>query len=148
MFRGRCLCGRVKYSISSSLRGAYMCHCSLCRKQGSTASNLATIVDAASFSWDEGSECVNPFRKNTGFSSYFCRVCGSTVPNPLRSSPHVWIPLGALEGDLRPQVVAHIYAESRASWDTMPLEGNVFDTMPPLEEFLAMLDKMHTSIHG
>jgi hypothetical protein len=35
--------------------------------------------------------------------------------------------------------VVHLYLGSRASWDTAPLTGAQFDTMPEMREFIRML---------
>ncbi|MCP5182288.1 MAG: GFA family protein [Pseudomonadales bacterium] len=129
----------MRYEVSGSVDRAYQCHCSLCRKQGSSASSFATIVAAADFRWLQGEQGVTRFRKRSGFSSYFCSNCGATVPNQLRTNPLVWIPLGGLETSVSPRVVVHLYADSRAPWDTDQLAGRVYAEMPGLDEFMALL---------
>jgi hypothetical protein len=57
--RGSCLCGEVRFEISGDLPNFYQCHCKLCRKRGGSASNSATIVDAAAMRWIAGEALVS-----------------------------------------------------------------------------------------
>ena len=45
--QGKCLCGQVAFEILGAVPKLYQCHCSLCRKQGGSTSNTATIVAIA-----------------------------------------------------------------------------------------------------
>jgi len=143
--RGECLCGQVRFEILGRVPDLYQCHCSLCRKQGGAASNAATIVAAENFRWVAGAEAIGSWVKDTGFRSDFCSRCGSTVPNPFRDHPYVWVPAGLLEADARPAVRAHLYVGSRAAWDTIAASGVQYETMPPLAELLALLQ---SGAHG
>ena len=135
---GRCLCGAVRYELATGVRRTYRCHCSLCRKQGSTRSSFATLVDARDFRWTAGEDGVTRFRKPTGFSSFFCSRCGASVPNPLRDGTMVWVPLGGLEAEVSATVVAHLYVKDRAPWDDEALVGRVYDEMPELQAFVGL----------
>ncbi|OIO57759.1 MAG: aldehyde-activating protein [Alphaproteobacteria bacterium CG_4_10_14_0_2_um_filter_63_37] len=95
---GQCLCGAVQFELLTRPK-LYQCHCSLCRKQGGSVSNTATIVAAERFRWIQGLESIGSWVKATGFRSDFCRTCGCPVPNPLRDTPYVWVPSGLLDGD-------------------------------------------------
>src|SRR5579859_2238045 len=86
--RGKCLCEAVEFEIIGSNPKLYQCHCSLCRKQGGSTSNTATVVAFENFRWVSGQERISSFVKPTGFRSDFCSMCGSTVPNPLRNTPY------------------------------------------------------------
>jgi hypothetical protein len=96
-------------------------------------------VPLDSVRWLAGQDLVSSYVKSTGFRSDFCSRCGSPVPNPLRSTRYYWVPAGLFEGAERLQVVVHLYLGSRASWDTAPLTGAQFDTMPEMREFIRML---------
>ena len=136
---GRCLCGAVKFEADVRNRGLYQCHCSLCRRQSGTGSNVATIVPLASFRWISGSELVSSWVKDTGFRSDFCSRCGSPVPNPVGGADHVWVPAGLLEEPAELRVVAHLHVGSAATWDAPPPSGLVYAEGPTNEEFGAAL---------
>jgi len=138
---GKCLCGEIQFEIEGKLPDLYQCHCSLCRQQGGSASNSATIIHDSRFSWKSGEDKICYYKKETGFSSNFCSSCGSTIPNRLRDTDKFWIPAGLLEEDQGQQIVAHIYIASKASWDQIPESGQHFDEMPDLETFFAILQR-------
>lgn len=137
--RGHCLCGHVGFEIDGGRFSLYQCHCSLCRRQGGSLANAATIVPNDDFRWLRGAECITSWKKETGFRSDFCRTCGSPVPNPLRKLPYIWIPAGLLEDSGQLEIVAHLCVASRARWDATPLHGACFDSLPRFAELMALL---------
>lgn len=137
--RGQCLCEAVQFEVLGAAPKLYQCHCSLCRKQGGSTSNTGTIVASENFRWLSGQERISSFVKATGFRSDFCSNCGSTVPNPLRKTPYVWVPSGLFDASEKLEIVMHLYVGSRASWDTAELSGALFETMPKMSEFARML---------
>lgn len=138
--RGHCLCGQVEFEISGSGFKLYQCHCSLCRKQSGSASNAATIVPAGRFRWLRGKEQIASWVKDSGFRSDFCKICGSPIPNPLKNKPYYWIPVGLLEDNGNLEVVAHLYTNSKAPWDTSVTHGVFYEELPPdLLEFIDYL---------
>jgi hypothetical protein len=137
--RGKCLCGQVEFEISGAVPKLYQCHCSLCQKQGGSTSNTATIVTTENFKWLAGQEHISSWVKDTGFRSDFCSRCGSPVPNRLRSTSHFWVPAGLFNSGAELEVVAHLFVDSKASWDTIASSGVKYQTMPELSEFLELL---------
>lgn len=136
---GHCLCGQVEFEIEGEHFKLYQCHCSLCRKQGGSLSNAATLVQNEKFQWICGVELISSWTRESGFRSDFCSVCGSPVPNPLRNLPYFWIPAGLLEGNGELEIVAHLCVASKASWDSAPLQGVCYDELPNLSPFIALL---------
>ena len=59
----------------------------------------------------------------------------------LRDSDFQWIPAGLLENDDKLSIVAHIYTESKASWEEFSPKGVHYDAMPELEELLSVLNQ-------
>ena len=138
--RGECLCSAVTFEIIGATPKLYQCHCSLCRKQGGSTSNTATVVTSENFRWLSGQERISSFVKPTGFRSDFCSICGSTVPNPLRNSPYFWVPSGLLDGSEKLEIAVHLFVGSKASWDTFTLSGTQYEAMP---EMLAFIRALH-----
>jgi hypothetical protein len=136
---GKCLCEAVSFDIVGAVPKLYQCHCSLCRKQGGSVSNTATVVAAENFRWLSGQELISSYVKPTGFRSDFCSRCGSTVPNPLRNTPYVWVPTGLFDGHEALGIAVHLYVGSRAAWDTATLTGTLYDTMPDMHLFIESL---------
>jgi hypothetical protein len=137
--RGQCLCGTVAFEVDAPSLRLYRCHCSLCRRQSGTASNLAALVSSQQFRWLCGQDKVSSWTKTTGFRSDFCARCGSPVPNPLRTTSMFWVPAGSLDEPASLHVVADIYTASKASWDSSQPIGGQFLELPPFKEFRALL---------
>lgn len=143
--RGKCLCGLVEFDVEDTLPRLYQCHCSLCQKQGGSSSNTATIVNAENFRWLSGQERITSWVKDTGYRSDFCSKCGSPVPNPLRSSPYYWVPVGLLDDGQQLEIAAHLFVGSKASWDVIASTGEQYETAPELSELIRLL---HSDIHA
>ncbi len=137
--RGKCLCGHIEFEIDGSRFKLYQCHCSLCRRQGGSLSNTATIVSNDRFRWLRGADRISSWIKESGFRSDFCPTCGSPVPNPLRKLPYYWIPAGLLEDTDGLEIVAHLHLSSRAKWDTIAAEGACYEELPRFRELLELL---------
>ena len=136
---GKCLCDTVQFEIAGDLPNLYQCHCSLCRKQGGAASNAATLVHKNDFIWLSGEDRITRYKMEDGFTSHFCSVCGSPVPNPLRDTDKVWIPAGALPGDINSRIVVHIYTGSKADWEKVLNDGRQYDEMPDFQTLYNLL---------
>lgn len=143
--RGKCLCGLVQFEVVGALPKLYQCHCSLCRRQGGSSSNSATIVTSANFRWLSAKEHISSWVKDTGYRSDFCSRCGSPVPNPLGSSPYYWVPVGLLDDDQQLEVGAHLFVDSKASWDAIASTGKQYETAPELSELIYVL---HSNTHA
>jgi len=124
--KGKCLCGEVEFELSGDIPNIYQCHCSLCRKVSGSASNSAMLVGSKNFRWLRGIDSISRFVEKSGFISDFCSNCGSPLPSPLKSGHGYWVPAGLLEdcGELR--IVAHVYVDSRAPWDSIVNEAKRF----------------------
>lgn len=136
--KGSCLCGSVEFVVSEMAMNIYQCHCSLCRKQGGSASNSGTIVPFEKLEWIKGEKLIHSWVKETGFRSDFCNCCGSLVPNPFRGKAYYWVPVGTLE-DAPFQIVANLYLDSKASWGVVAPGGERFKTMPDPDTLIALL---------
>lgn len=130
MIHGTCNCQSVVFQIKAPLPGFYRCHCSLCRKQGGSSSNFATIVKYPDFIWLKGEDHIVKWKKSTGFNSHFCKVCGSPLPNSLMDETYMWVPAGLIE-DAEIVLKAELFCDSKAHWDeTINPNAACYETMP------------------
>lgn len=136
--KGNCLCGAVEYEIQNFSGKIYQCHCTLCRKQSGSASNSGAVVSLDDFKWLKGHENTVTWVKESGFTSSFCKSCGSPVPNQLRTYDFYWLPVGCLEGDDF-KVVSNICLDSKAPWATVSPDGERITAMPDIDSFLLNL---------
>lgn len=137
--KGSCLCGGIEFEVTGLSGNIYQCHCNLCRKQGGSSSNTGTVVPVDQLTWLKGENNIKTWVKETGFTSSFCENCGSLVPNRLRKLNYYWLPVGTLD-DGPFKIVANLYINSKASWALVSAEGERFETMPEVTEFIELLD--------
>lgn len=137
---GKCLCGQTMFELNMLKIKAYQCHCSLCRMQSGAVSNLGTIVPAEKFSWLSSRDHIKSWSKESGFSSDFCRHCGSPVPNKLRGMDYYWVPVGALIDAASVEIVAHLCTDSKAVWDYIPGDLVQYGSLPDIHMFINELN--------
>lgn len=138
--KGSCLCGEVRFELSLRRLGMFQCHCELCRKQGGTASSCGAVVEQQSFHWLSGEHSIGKWEKNSGFTSHFCRQCGSSVPNQFRDSSLYWIPAGLLDGS-NITTVANLFVCEKAEWSNVVSTANAYQTKPGVESLIPLLLK-------
>ena len=129
---GRCLCGKVAFSISGPFEAFHWCHCSRCRRDtgSSHASNIFAGPD--SIEWLRGEELVKRFDlpEAERYAKAFCTECGSPLPYLSRNGVRVIVPAGTLDGD--PGVVPddNIHWGSRAPWFEAGVNAGRYDKEP------------------
>ncbi|RXJ71900.1 aldehyde-activating protein [Veronia nyctiphanis] len=129
---GKCLCGDVEFSISGHLPHLYQCHCSLCRKLSGSSSDTATFLNKEQFAWIKGEPIINSYRTDSGYRSDFCSKCGSNVLHLMDNRRQYWIPAGLLNDSKDNQIAAHLFVNSKASWDIICDVGTQFKEMPDI----------------
>ena len=130
--KGGCLCGRVRYTVTTPPKSVSLCHCRNCRKQsGSNRSmNWLVPVDALVITGD-----LTTYR-DVGDSGkpvlrQFCGRCGS----PIRTLAEVLPGLAVLKAgtlDETPTVPPKyaLYTIRAADWETEGLICPTFPRMP------------------
>ncbi|RVU18121.1 GFA family protein [Methylobacterium oryzihabitans] len=117
MASGSCLCGKVGFGVEEPLPDLYQCHCSLCRKVTGSSHHTALVVPLRQFRWLRGEALIRSFVRETGYRNDFCTVCGSTVPNLMRTGDAMWIPAGSFDEPIPSRVGRHLFVASKAEWD-------------------------------
>ncbi|MFC7092812.1 GFA family protein [Jeongeupia naejangsanensis] len=98
------------------------------------------MISKERFRWLDGVEHISSWKKESGFRSDFCSICGSPVPNPLGNLPYLWIPAGLLDDRGGLEIVAQLCVASKAAWNSALLQGACHDDLPPnLPGFIAWL---------
>ncbi len=119
ILHGSCLCGDVAYRVRLPIKQFVHCHCSRCRKATGTGHATNLYVDPAQFEWvrGEGQLIRYDLPSARSFATTFCRACGSPLPHRTRSGRTVVVPAGSLDDEPPSPPRAHIFWDSRASWD-------------------------------
>ena len=111
---GACVCGAVKWSYDAPFTTMLHCHCSVCRKHHGTLFATFVVGPLGTFHWREGTEVIGTWQSSPRERRAFCTICGSKVPRVEQESQRVFMPAGALDGELgiRPQL--HLFTGSKA----------------------------------
>jgi hypothetical protein len=128
---GGCQCGGVRYRVTEKPKNIYVCHCSECRKQSSSAFGISVIVEASSFELVKGKPRVW-FRVNdAGFklNGYFCGDCGSRLWHQGEDvMESISVKGGSLDQPVDLTGVKHIWTGS--ALDGIPVPENSFISDP------------------
>lgn len=131
---GSCLCGNVKYALTSPPLLLENCHCGMCRKaHGGPYTTFAKIIKA-DFRFITGAELVARYQSSNEVQRSFCRQCGAKFTFEWTRSPdYLWLAVGTLDDELDMQPAFHIFVGSKAPWydinDTLPQ----YDSYPPAD---------------
>ena len=118
MYRGSCLCGRVRFHIHGGIRNIIYCHCSQCRKAQGSAFATNGIVAASDFKFESGEAELTGYLSGGDQTKYFCRHCGSPIISRRASVPdEVRVRLGTIESYITERPQAHIFVTSKANWE-------------------------------
>ena len=79
----------------------------------------------------EGEDLLVRYQSSPGQTRAFCRVCGSSLPDPDPGATDFYLPAGTLDGDPGARPAAHIFVGSKAPWCEITDELPQFDEYPP-----------------
>ena len=132
MLTGSCLCGGVRFEIARAVGPFELCHCRRCRKASGSAFAAMVGVRTRDFRLIEGAELVATYdapilEKPPPYRVFFCRRCGSPVPNPDPAAEWFEVPAGLLDGDPGVRPDKHIFVDLKAPWH------EIADSLPRLD---------------
>ncbi|MEM7562629.1 MAG: GFA family protein [Pseudomonadota bacterium] len=143
---GGCQCERIRYQINASPRTLYVCHCTDCQKQSSSAFGMSLIIDHASLQFTAGEAQVKYWDTHGDDGALkrcaFCENCGTRLFHAGADEIRISIKAGSLDDTRWLQPVAQIWRRSAQTW--LRLDGGLipsFDTMPDDESALTRLWK-------
>lgn len=138
LYKGKCLCGSCRYEITGEKpKAMFFCHCSLCRKETGTVHGANVFFDNAQLIWKKGQDFITNFKlDNTRKQRAFCKICGSPLPRQ-EGKTQVILPAGTLDTDVSLEPTAHIFYESRFSWEDKLKNLKRFDELPLNDDALS-----------
>ncbi|MBR9868730.1 MAG: GFA family protein [Oceanospirillales bacterium] len=128
MIQGSCLCGNVKYRISSQPGAIVHCHCQTCRKaHGAAFSSVSAVLDENFHLLSDGG--LKSFESSPGKHRFFCPECGTQIYAKRDNTPHIILRLGSLDDDPEVAEEKHIWVSQKAPWYTIK------NNLPEYDEF-------------
>lgn len=130
-YKGECLCGACRYVVKGQEpKAMYLCHCSRCRKETGTVHGANVFFTDAQLIWEKGEDNITHFKlPKTRKERKFCKTCGSPLPRQ-DADNNVILPAGTLDDSNPLEPTAHIFCESRASWEDKLVDLKRFDELP------------------
>jgi len=117
-YKGSCLCGKVEFEITGKITDIVYCHCSRCRKAQGSAFATNGNVAAADFHFISGEKELTGFQSSPTQTKFFCKHCGSPIISKNTAAPaKVRIRLGTIDSNIVESPGAHIFVDSKASWE-------------------------------
>ncbi len=124
MHTGSCLCGAIRYEITTELGDFGYCHCRSCRKASGSAHAANAPVDRAGFRFLGGKETLREYESSPGKFRVFCSTCGSPLYAYMSATPEVLrLRLGSLDTPFAKQPKAHTFVADKAAWE--PISGDL-----------------------
>lgn len=131
---GRCLCGKVSYTIDAAPRVMSQCHCDDCRRATGTghASNAFFKKNDVHIS-GETKHYDSVADTGSTISRYFCPTCGSHLFGILSELKNVIaVTAGTLDDSSWFKPSAIVYNKSKPQWDVMDETIEKYAAMPPV----------------
>jgi len=129
IYRGACLCGRIRYEYSGRFGTLTYCHCRLCRKAQGTAFATNVPIEVAKLHIIQGEELLKAYESSPGKKRVFCSVCGSPMFSHRDDNPDVLrLRIGTLDTPIDFKPMMHFFAASKAEW------YDIHDDLPQFDE--------------
>jgi hypothetical protein len=131
MTKGGCLCGAVRYEVSSPALFGANCYCLDCRKISSSHSAVMGVpIDAVKVT-GELREYSSPGDSGAMITRSFCPTCGTGLFSKGARPGVMIVKAGTLDEGEHFKPMASVYASRAPSWDRPPEGLPAFEKMPP-----------------
>lgn len=121
---GGCLCGAVRFELSSPPTAASYCHCTRCQRRTGTGSSVSAFIDPQALRWLRGEELIRGWLPpEDGAEKCFCSVCGAHLFSRSRDGVRVGIRMGAFDTDPGVRPSARQFVGYAAAWEPIPDDG-------------------------
>ncbi|MCC5882106.1 MAG: GFA family protein [Halomonas sp.] len=130
MYKGSCLCGRVRYEVRGTIDEVSMCHCKQCQKAQGSAFAAVAPIRSDDFHITQGAEFLKAYRATPGKARVFCSECGSPLYSARDDLPEMKrLRLGTLDTPIVADKRYHAWVTSKAEW------FDIEDDLPRFPEF-------------
>ncbi|MEO0431809.1 MAG: GFA family protein [Cyanobacteria bacterium J06656_5] len=140
-YTGGCQCGQIRYEIQAEPLTLYVCHCTECQRQSSSAFGMSMPVprDAVKLSQGTPKQWSRPAASGRTVICFFCGECGTRLfHQPTRNNKITNIKPGTLDDTSWLQPVGNLWTTSAQPW--IPLSDNMvnIEQQPKSEESAEM----------
>ena len=129
---GKCLCGKVNYTIHEEPLRMAQCHCLDCQRSSGTGHfSLAFFNKNKVDIKGEAKSYTTQADSGAEITRHFCSDCGSRLFGTNNVNELISISVGCVDDNswFKPQAI--VYNKRKPSWDCMDENLPTFDEMPP-----------------
>jgi hypothetical protein len=126
-------CGAVRYDVAEDPVALFVCHCTECRRQSSSAFGITVYVPTAGLRWTAGSPkaWTRPADSGDTVDCYFCGDCGSRLWHRSRGAPHYTsVKGGSLDQPVELAAAIHIWTSRKLPGVIIPDSAQQFPEEP------------------
>ncbi len=129
---GGCQCGQARYSLNAMPIVLYICHCTSCQKQSSSAFGQSLRVNRADLKVSGKLRAVEKTADSGGIIKYqFCPDCGTRLFHYRSSYKETLnIKAGSLDDTSWLVPAGHIWTGSKQSWVKIPPDVLSYEKQP------------------
>ena len=121
---GGCLCGSVRYELTTAPLGASYCHCTRCQRRTGTAASAQARVAPGSVRVVAGAELERRWEPPDGAWKCFCGECGGALWSRDPATGEIsGVRLGTFDSDPGVRPSHRQYVAYAAAWEPIPDDG-------------------------
>lgn len=116
---GGCLCGAIRYSVSTPVTGLRACHCTHCQKTSGTGSSVNAVITNRDFAITKGTPKRYAAKADSGrtLMRFFCGDCGSPIYSQREAMPErIVVRAGTFDDSSGMKITANIWTKSARPW--------------------------------
>ncbi len=129
MINGSCCCGAVQFELTEKPGMMGTCHCSRCRKVGTST---LVFVKSESFHITKGREQIATYKAEPPYKydRCFCSICGSALGEILSDSDSFPVAANCIDVDIDVENSFHEFVSEKPSWLKIGDSAKQFDEHP------------------
>lgn len=143
-YTGGCQCGRVRYEIRSKPLTLYVCHCTECQKQSSSAFGMSMPVprEAVVILQGQLKEWSRVSQSGHQVTCSFCGECGTRLfHSPARNPKIINVKPGTLDDTRWLQPVGNLWTQSAQKW--VVLSENMLNYPAQPQDYSQLFERFH-----
>jgi hypothetical protein len=133
MRTGGCQCGAVRYECDAVPLALYVCHCTECRHQSSSAFGMSLTMPAGTMRVTQGEPKFWTRLANSGrrIRCAFCPACGSRLWHEALDNDYLSIKAGSLDEPVDISKAIHIWTSRKLPGAVIPAGVEQYPEEPP-----------------
>ncbi|MBM0741255.1 GFA family protein [Phormidium sp. CLA17] len=123
IYTGGCQCERIRYQLLAEPLTLYVCHCTECQKQSSSAFGMSMTIprEALIITQGQPQEWRRKGDSDREVVCFFCGNCGTRLFHQPERNPQITnLKPGTLDDTSWLQPVGHTWTRSAQPWFTIP----------------------------